>query len=132
MITHMKTFNHAHYNRRSVLWIVGIIVYLILVTAIASRGAEYTVTAYCSCEKCCGKWSNYNKTADGHTPKQGVTCAASRAIPFGTRLKIEGVGTRIVQDRLAVRYDSRIDIYFTNHTDALKFGKKKLKVTIDK
>ena len=93
---------------------------------------KYTVTAYCSCEKCCGKWSKYNKTANGQTPKQGVTCAASRKIPFGTRLNIQGVGVRIVQDRLAKKYDNRIDIYFSNHNDALKFGKKELKVFIDK
>jgi 3D (Asp-Asp-Asp) domain-containing protein len=90
------------------------------------------VTAYCGCEKCCGKWAKYNKTADGHIPKEGVTCAASRKIKFGTKLKIEGVGIRIVQDRLAIKYDNRIDIYFSSHKRALEFGKKKLKVEIIK
>lgn len=98
-----------------------------------SSATTYTVTAYCGCEKCCGKWSKFRKTANGQTPKQGVTCAASRSIPFGTKLKIEGVGTRVVQDRLALRYDkTRIDVYFDSHSEALKFGKKQLKVTIIK
>ncbi len=92
----------------------------------------FTVTAYCSCVKCCGKWAKYNKTADNHTPKQGITCAAARNIPFGTKLFIEGVGERIVQDRLAKKYDARIDIYFTNHGEALQFGKKQLKVKVVK
>lgn len=95
----------------------------------------YVVTAYCNnhglgCVTCNGKWAKYNKTADGHTPKQGITCAASRNIPFGTKIAIEGVGTRIVQDRLALKYDNRIDVYFNSHKDALKFGKKQLKVKI--
>lgn len=88
----------------------------------------FTVTAYCSCVKCCGKWSKYNKTASGHTPKQGITIAAPRNIPFKTKLLIENVGIRTVQDRLAKKYDSRIDVYFTNHAHALQFGIKKLKV----
>lgn len=90
----------------------------------------FTVTAYCSCVKCCGKWSKYNKTASGDTPKQGITIAAPRNIPFKTKLLIENVGIRTVQDRLAKKYDSRIDVYFTNHNDALTFGKKQLKVKI--
>ena len=92
----------------------------------------FTVTAYCKCEKCCGKWTKYGKTADGSIPKQGITCAASRKIAFGTVLNIEGVGLRVVQDRLAVRYDNRIDIYFDSHKEALKFGNRKLKVKIVK
>ena len=89
-----------------------------------------TVTAYCGCAKCCGKWAKAHKTADGHTPEQGVTCAASRAIPFGTRLDIEGVGVRTVQDRLATKYDSRVDVYFDKHQDALEFGRKECRVKI--
>lgn len=98
----------------------------------SAKGAEIqtkTVTAYCGCEKCCGKWSKHKLTADGHTPKQGVTIAASRAIPFGTKIKIEGK-IYTVQDRLATKYDNRIDIYFEKHDDALKFGKKTLQIEI--
>lgn len=107
---------------------------------ISAPFTNYTVTAYCNnkgkgCYICNGKWAKYNKTANGMTPTQGVTCAAPRSIPFGTKLYIEGVGTRTVQDRLAKKYDDRIDIFFNNHSDALKFGKKRLKVfqqSIDK
>jgi len=87
------------------------------------------VTAYCACHICCGSWFKTAKTADGHTPKQGVTVAASRSIPFGTKVLIDG-HTYIVQDRLAKRFDNRIDIYFNNHKDALKFGKQRKNVTI--
>lgn len=105
-----------------------ILIGLLSFSVLADTNQSYTVTAYCSCQKCCGKWSKFNKTADGHQPKQGVTCAAPRSMPFGTKLNIEGVGTRIVQDRLSNRYDNRIDIYFTNHSQALKFGIKQSNV----
>ena len=55
--------------------------------------------------------------------------AASRSIPFGTRIRINGK-VYVVNDRLAKKYDKRMDIYFRNHSDALKFGKKRLKVEI--
>ena len=84
---------------------------------------------YCACRKCCGKWAD-GFTASGAKATEGVTCAASRNIPFGTKLNIEGVGVRVVQDRLAPKYDGRIDIFFNSHKDALKFGKKRLKVKI--
>lgn len=104
---------------------------LAVATMASAATKEFTVTAYCACEKCCGKWSKYQKTASGVKPQEGVTCAAPRSIPFGTKLQIEGLGTRIVQDRLATKYDSRIDIYFNDHKKALQFGKRRLKVTFN-
>jgi len=103
------------------------------------RGNEIvtkTVTAYCNndgkgCKICNGKWAKYNLTADGHTPTQGVTIAASRAIPFGTKIKILG-HVYTVQDRLAISKDHFIDIYFNKHSDALKWGKKTIQVEIIK
>jgi len=89
-----------------------------------------TVVAYCSCYKCCGKWAKYNLTANGNSPKQGITCAASRKIPFNTKLNIEGVGVRIVQDRPAIRNDHKIEIYYYLHNDAKIFGVKQLRVEI--
>lgn len=89
----------------------------------------FVVTAYCPCKICCSKWSG-GQTASGKMPTEGITCAASRRFPFGTRLKIEDVGTRIVQDRLAARYDSRIDIFFNDHKKALVFGKRTLNVEV--
>jgi len=89
----------------------------------------YTVTAYCPCKVCCGKWSG-GPTASGKMPKPGITVAGPRSIPFGTRVWIEGVGVRVVQDRLARKYDGRFDLYFSSHADALRFGKRSLKVRV--
>lgn len=90
---------------------------------------SYTVTAYCACKKCCGRWSG-GPTASGKMPVAGVTCAGPRSVPFGTRVHIEGVGVRVVQDRLARKYDKRFDVFFSSHAEALKFGKRRLKVEV--
>lgn len=96
-----------------------------------SDSKVYTVTAFCACKKCCGPNAK-GITASGKPVVEGVTIAAPRSIPFGTKLYIEGVGIRIVQDRLAKKYDNRIDVFFNSHEKALKFGKKRLTVTVIK
>lgn len=82
-----------------------------------------TITAYCSCKTCCGPNAK-GITANGLQPTQGKTIAASRALPFGSKVVVEGK-TYEVQDRLARRYDFRFDIYFDKHSDAVKFGIKR-------
>lgn len=81
-----------------------------------------TITAYCACKLCCGPNAK-GICANGKTPKGNYTVAASRSIPFGTKCIIGGV-CYTVEDRLAKRYDSRIDVYFAKHSDARKFGIK--------
>ena len=84
------------------------------------------ITAYCSCRVCCGKWHAFKKTANGKTPRANHTIAASRSIPFGSLVVIEGLkGTYVVEDRLATKYDHRIDVYFESHQAALEFGKRR-------
>lgn len=99
----------------------------------------YTLTAYCGCEKCCGKKTrpvdeNGNaivKGAGGVELVEGIHCASP--LPLGTVVEIEGLGAYEVQDRTAQfivdRYDGKIiDIYFENHEDAQKFGKQTARV----
>jgi 3D (Asp-Asp-Asp) domain-containing protein len=87
------------------------------------------ITAYCACTICCGP-SASGLTASGKRPVEGVTIAASRSIPFGSRITIDG-HTYTVQDRLAKRYDSRIDVYFREHKAAKKFGKKTRNIKVE-
>jgi len=88
----------------------------------------YRVTAYCPCEKCCGKW------ADGFTAsgKQAVgkIVAAPTDMPFGTVLQIPGYGTAQVQDRGGAITGNRLDVLFPTHKEALQWGVKYLKVRI--
>lgn len=103
---------------------------LVALAGMQTRAEMFTVTAYCHCAKCCGKWAATGRTASGTKPAAGVTVAAPRRLPFGTKLVIPGLGERVVQDRLARRFDDRIDVYFSNHNQALKWGIKRLEVTI--
>lgn len=90
----------------------------------------YTVTAYCSCEKCCGEWSD-GFTYSGELAVEGVTIAADLSkLPLGTAVEIEGIGQRIVQDIGGAIDGNEIDLYFWNHADALSFGVQQLEVTI--
>lgn len=81
---------------------------------------EHKLTAYCNCEKCCGEWSKYNRTASGTTPKQGRTVACN-TLDFGTKVMINGE-EYIVEDTGNMYYDNHIDIYFSSHEEALEFG----------
>lgn len=87
-----------------------------------------TIVAYCACLQCCGKTDGI--TASGARVTSGVT-AAMNGVPFGTQLKIDGVGTRIVQDRMARRFGpTHIDLYFPSHKQAREFGRRRLRVTV--
>lgn len=90
---------------------------------------EYVITAYCPCVKCCGKSNGI--TASGIKAVEGVTVAAdTNILPFGTKIIIDGVGERIVQDRGGAIKGNRIDLYFDSHQEALNFGKQTKEVTI--
>lgn len=80
---------------------------------------EYKITAYCGCSKCCGKWSEFNLTASGTTPKQGRTVGCN-SLEFGTEIIINGE-KYVVEDTGNMK-DNVIDIYFDLHEDALNFG----------
>lgn len=89
---------------------------------------EYVITAYCHCVKCCGKTDGI--TASGDKATEGVTVAMDKSMPFGTKIYIDGVGERIVQDRGGAIKGDRIDLYFENHQDAMNFGRQTKQVTI--
>jgi 3D (Asp-Asp-Asp) domain-containing protein len=78
---------------------------------------DYKLTAYCPCEICCGKSAGdagYGITASGDVATEGVTIAME-GLPFGTRVFIEGVGERVVQDRGSGIKGNRIDIFCSTH-----------------
>lgn len=100
---------------------------------------KYKVTAYCSCEICCeqyGKNRPLDKdgneivyTASGEIAEQGITIAADKSIPFGTQLIVDG-RAYIVQDRGGAVKENCLDVYFTSHQEALKWGVQWLDVYI--
>jgi len=96
----------------------------------------FTATAYCPCEKCCGKWAKNRPngivyTASGEVAREGVTIAADwNVLPKGTKVEIKGIGFRVVQDRGGAIQGNRIDIYFDSHQEALEFGVQEVQLRI--
>lgn len=93
---------------------------------------EFKITAYCSCEKCCGKWAlNRPKDENGKDIVYGSTGATLVAgtsiavdpsvIPYGSQVEING-HTYTAHDTGGAIKGNRIDVYFDNHQDALNFG----------
>lgn len=80
---------------------------------------DYKLTGYCPCYSCSeGYGSN---TASGVRAKEGITVAADRRkIPLGTKIYIEGVGERIVQDVGGAIKGNKLDIYVENHSDCYR------------
>ena len=111
------------------------------------------VTAYCGCGKCCGYyrscWSCWlvpyyksgpNKgkrkvvgiTSDGTKAKKGVIAADISIYPYGTKMYIPGYGWGVVHDTGSAIKGNHIDIFFPSHKEAMKWGRKKLWVTVIK
>lgn len=93
---------------------------------------EFKLTAYCSCEKCCGKWAlNRPKDENGKDIVYGSTGTVLIAgtsiavdpsvIPYGSQVEING-HTYTAHDTGGAIKGNRIDVYFDNHQDALSFG----------
>jgi len=86
------------------------------------------VSAYCPCEKCCGKADGY--TASG-VPAVGKIVAAPKGVAFGTVLDIPGYSPRaVVQDRGGAITGNKLDVLMETHQEALNWGRQYLKVRI--
>ena len=93
---------------------------------------EFRLTAYCSCELCCGKWA-LNRPVDkdgneivygaiGEKLSEGYSIAVDPSIiPYRTEVIING-HTYKAQDCGGAIKGNRIDIYFEDHQAALNFG----------
>ncbi len=107
-----------------------------------------TVTAYCSCGKCCGWHRNWllkpvyssgpNKgktkrvgiTASGTKARHGTIAADTSRYPFGTVMYIEGYGYGRVEDRGGAIKGNKIDLHFPSHKKALEWGRQNKKVYV--
>ncbi len=95
------------------------------------------VTAYCTCDICCGSWSKFARTATGKDGRRYDGVAADpKLLPYHTRLDIPGVGLREVDDTGgAMRQDAKrgithIDVRMASHSEARRFGVKWLDVKV--
>lgn len=92
------------------------------------------VTAYCTCPRCCGKFSD-GLTADLHKIRKGdVFVAADKRVPFGTQMIIPGYNKERpveVKDRGRLIKGNRLDVFFNDHKTAKKWGTRYLDVLVE-
>ncbi len=72
-------------------------------------------------------------TASGTTVRPGVI--AANFLPIGTKIKIPkyyGDQVFTVEDRMNARYDKRIDIWMTKHSDAIAWGIHNVEIEVYK
>lgn len=91
---------------------------------------EYTIVAYCAEQypHICG---GNPTTASGDPVAPGVTVAADPDVmPLGTRIYIDGIGERVVQDTGGAIKGRKIDLAVESHQEAVEFGHKVAKIYI--
>lgn len=94
----------------------------------------YKITAYCACEKCCGKWAELRGCENVYgSIGQILTAGKSIAvdpdvIPYGTKVYIQG-NEYTAQDCGVV--GNTIDIYMNSHEEALEWGVQYIDVYAD-
>jgi hypothetical protein len=65
--------------------------------------------------------------------RDGTLAADTRYYPFGTRMYIPGYGWGVVTDRGgAIKGPERLDLYFESHREALRWGRRRLEVIIER
>ena len=81
----------------------------------------FTVTHYCVCEKCCGKWAD-GMTASGTKATPGRTIAVDKQIiPLGSMVVIDGK-QYVAEDVGGAIKGERIDLLVADHEEALEKG----------
>lgn len=86
---------------------------------------NWTITAYCPCESCCGAYSS-GYTASGTLATAGRTIACN-ILPIGTQVMVDG-HVYTVEDTGWSPYEQWIDIFFDSHDEALAFGEQQKEV----
>jgi len=85
-------------------------------------------SAYTAAADECGKSDGI--TASGLKVKEGTTIACPPQFPFGTKIKIEGMGTRVCEDRGGAIKGNHVDIYVETKKDAFSFGRRNLEAEV--
>jgi 3D (Asp-Asp-Asp) domain-containing protein len=94
-----------------------------------------TVTAYCSCPRCCGPKAR-GLTASGRSIAYNggqFVAADTKLFKFGTQLQIPGyaAGQAVeVIDRGSAIKGYHIDLFFPSHEQAKQWGKRYMAVTV--
>lgn len=71
-----------------------------------------------------------HRTATGTWPSRGTVAVDPRTIPLGTPLYIEGYGFGVAADTGGAIKGNRVDVFIESERNALKWGKRTVKVQI--
>ena len=111
---------------------------------------EVEATGYCSCERCCswtrswhgfghpvfasgrlkGRRKKVGRTADGGQARIGTVAADTSVLPIGTLVFIPEFGWGRVEDRGGAIRGNRVDLWFEDHDQALRWGRRKVKAKV--
>ena len=78
----------------------------------------------------------YGITASGKTARPGTVAVDTRVIPLGTKLYVESLdatsdyGFAIAEDTGGAIKGNRIDLFYHSNADAMRFGRRNVKVYI--
>ena len=88
---------------------------------------DFTVTAYCSCAKCCGQWAD-GITYTGTKATEGRTLAVDpEVISLGSVVEVNGVNY-VAEDIGGAVNGNHVEIYYNDHNEALQWGRQSLPV----
>lgn len=91
------------------------------ISADYGKEIEILVTGYSSTPDQC--WGDPFITASGARVHKG-TMACPKQYPFGTKIKIEGMGTFNCEDRGGAIKGNHFDMWFESRSEALQWGKR--------
>lgn len=81
------------------------------------------VTAYCPCEKCCGKYAD-GKTATGRNAYKPGVAVDPKVISLGSRLDIPGYHNWVLADDVGGAIKGKhVDVRLKNHKKALTWAR---------
>jgi len=83
---------------------------------------QINASAYTAAADECGKSDGI--TASGVKVKESRTLACPPAFPFGAKIKIEGHGTYVCEDRGGAIKGNHFDIYMQTKKEAFTFGRR--------
>lgn len=91
----------------------------------AGKGVNFIVTAYCSCEKCCGHTHGITKSGQHVVSNYTMACDPARLHEI---VYLEGIGYRHCTDTGGRRIRGRrLDMYIFSHDEAIRFGVQRVK-----
>jgi 3D (Asp-Asp-Asp) domain-containing protein len=98
-------------------------------SVVPGRSLEMTATAYDPGPGSCGKFAD-GRTCNGRRAGYGIVAVDPRVIPLGAKLHISGYGYGIAGDVGGAIKGNRIDLGFNSRAGSLRWGRRRVRVTI--